>query len=113
MKKSVILILALLISTACVTTPDDIIVNGQTAATTEASLAEIMQPMSERQRLELFAALMAIQFNDVSGVAEAREQGKLETLDFADLSGKIDGLDLQGIHELAEKSPTSATIQYE
>ena len=106
-------ILAILISTACVTTPDNRVVDGQTAATTEASLAEIMQPMTERQRLELFAALMAIQFNDVSGVEEARAQGKLETLNFADLSDKIHGLDLEGIYDLAEESPTSARIQYE
>lgn len=113
MKQLITIIFALLLAVACATTAHSIAVNGENAATTEASLAEIMQPMTERQRLELFAALMAIQFNDVSGVAEARAEGKLETLDFADLSSKIDGLDLEGIYALAEESPTSATIQYE
>lgn len=89
---------------------DETIVDGSSAASTKASVAKMQNKLPDNKKFNFHIALMQIQLSDVKSASEAIEANLHQSLNFEVLAPKIDGLSYKGILELAEKSPTKATI---
>ena len=88
----------------------ELTINGETAESTQTSLSRMLASLDEQGRQVFVVALMRVQLSEVGSATEAIEAGLVQSLNYELLGSKLDGLSYSEILELAEQSPTKASI---
>lgn len=111
MKRKLCAVMVFLLLSACASTTEELRINGSSALTTERGIAAMTRQLKKEDRLPFTAAIVTIQFSELSSAMDMTDKEKLTTTDMAVVGKKIHGMTYQEILALAAASPNKVTIE--
>ncbi|GMM84473.1 hypothetical protein [Pseudoalteromonas sp. MTN2-4] len=108
--KNLLIIITILLFSACASIKKDFVFDGSTIESTQDGISEVIKRLKPAEKIEFTMALLAIQFSDVKSVYEVIDDPTMiNEMNYFIIGKKIDGLNYYGVLDLAKTSPTKVS----
>ena len=95
----------------CASTKEEFVFNGSSETSIQNDIGYMLKKLPNNKRVDFAAALVAIQFSDVTSANDLLDDPTMESINYYILSKKMDGLTYKQVMELAANSPTKVSVK--
>lgn len=109
--KYIFFALLITILSGCASTKGNYVFDGSTAESTKQGVSDVTQRLKPAEQIEFLAALLAIQFSDVTSFSDiSGDPTMTNEINYFIIGKKIDGLTYYEVLALAKSSPTKVNV---